>query len=56
MSAAVNIGDISEDALNLRDMMNGVLERVESVFQSYNVPLPQRTALLLAHDSSLKPV
>jgi hypothetical protein len=42
MSAAVNIGDISEDALNLRDMMNGVLERVESVFQSYNVPLPQR--------------
>lgn len=42
MSAAVNIGDISEDALNLRYMMNGVLERVESVFQSYNVPLPQR--------------
>ena len=42
MSAAVNIGDISEDALNLRVMMNGVLERVESVFQSYNVPLPQR--------------
>lgn len=42
MSAAVNIGDVSEDALNLRDMMNGILERVESVFQSYNVPLPQR--------------
>lgn len=42
MSAAVNIGDVSEDALNLRDFMDGILERVDSVFQSYNVPLPQR--------------
>lgn len=42
MSVAGNIGDFSEDALNLKDMMDGVLERVETVFQSYNVPLPQR--------------
>lgn len=33
---------VLEDATNLRDMMNGILERVESVFQSYNVELPQR--------------
>lgn len=33
---------VLEDATNLRDMMSGVLERVESVFQSYNVELPKR--------------
>jgi hypothetical protein len=33
---------VLEDATNLRDMMDGVLERVETVFQSYNVELPQR--------------
>lgn len=33
---------VLEDATNLRDMMDGILERVESVFQSYNVELPQR--------------
>lgn len=33
---------VLEDATNLRDMMNGILERVEAVFQSYNVELPQR--------------
>jgi hypothetical protein len=42
MSVAGNIGDFSEDALNLKYMMDGILERVETVFQSYNVPLPQR--------------
>jgi hypothetical protein len=42
MSVAGNISDFSEDALNLKDMMDGILERVETVFQSYNVPLPQR--------------
>lgn len=36
-----NVG-VLEDATNLRDMMNGILERVESIFQSYNVELPQR--------------
>jgi hypothetical protein len=33
---------VLEDATNLRDMMDGVLERVETIFQSYNVELPQR--------------
>lgn len=33
---------VLEDATNLRDMMDGILERVETVFQSYNVELPQR--------------
>jgi hypothetical protein len=33
---------VLEEATNLRDMMNGVLERVEGVFQSYNVELPKR--------------
>jgi len=42
MSVAGNIGDFSEDALNLKYMMDGILEKVETVFQSYNVPLPQR--------------
>jgi hypothetical protein len=33
---------VLEDATNLRDMLSGVLERVETVFQSYNVSLPQK--------------
>jgi hypothetical protein len=33
---------VLEGATNLRDMMEGVLERVEAIFQSYNVELPQR--------------
>jgi hypothetical protein len=33
---------VLEDATNLRDMMNGVLERVENIFQSYNVSLPEK--------------
>lgn len=33
---------VLEDATNLRDMMDGILERVETIFQSYNVELPQR--------------
>jgi hypothetical protein len=33
---------VLEDATNLRDMMAGVLERVEDIFQSYNVGLPAR--------------
>jgi hypothetical protein len=42
MASVVDIGDISEDALNLKYMMDGILERVEAIYQSYNVPLPQR--------------
>jgi hypothetical protein len=33
---------VLEDATNLRDMMDGIVERVETVFQSYNVNLPNR--------------
>jgi hypothetical protein len=33
---------VLEDATNLRDMLSGVLERVENVFQSYNVSLPHK--------------
>lgn len=42
MTTAMNISGASEDAFNLRNMMEGVLERVQSVFQSYNVELPNR--------------
>lgn len=42
MATAIDITGVSEDATNLRDLMQGVLERVESVFQSYNVELPKR--------------
>jgi hypothetical protein len=42
MTTLIDLSGVAEDATNLRDMMQGVLERVESVFQSYNVELPQR--------------
>lgn len=42
MTTQIDFTGVSEDATNLRDMMNGVLESVESIFQSYNVNLPQR--------------
>lgn len=42
MSTQIDFTGVSEDATNLRDMFNGVLERVEAVFQSYNVNLPRR--------------
>lgn len=38
----LDLTGVSEDAVNLREMMAGVLERVQNVFQSYNVELPQR--------------
>lgn len=41
-SNELDLTGVSEDAVNLRDMMQGVLERVQSVFQSYNVELPAR--------------
>lgn len=41
-SQELDLTGVSEDAVNLRDMMTGVLERVQSVFQSYNVELPAR--------------
>jgi len=42
VSQELDLSGVSEDAVHLRDMMEGVLERVQSVFQSYNVELPQR--------------
>jgi len=42
VSQELDLTGVSEDAVNLRDMMAGVLERVQSVFQSYNVELPRR--------------
>lgn len=42
VSQELDLTGVSEDAVNLRDMMAGVLERVQNVFQSYNVELPQR--------------
>ncbi len=41
-SNELDLTGVSEDAVNLRDMMTGVLERVQTVFQSYNVELPNR--------------
>jgi len=42
MAIAIDVSGVAEDATHLRDLMQGVLERVESVFQSYNVELPKR--------------
>lgn len=42
VSGELDLSGVSEDAVNLRDMMSGVLHRVATVFQSYNVPLPRR--------------
>jgi hypothetical protein len=42
MTTQIDVTGVSEDATNLRDMMQGVLTRVETIFQSYNVNLPQR--------------
>ena len=42
VSQELDLTGVSEDAVNLRDLMEGVLERVQSVFQSYNVELPAR--------------
>ncbi len=36
------LAGIDPDGLRLKNMLDGVLERVENVFQSYNVPLPNR--------------
>jgi hypothetical protein len=42
MATAIDISGVSEDALNLKEMMEGVLERVQNIYQSYNVELPNR--------------
>jgi hypothetical protein len=40
--AVYDIASVSEDALPLKSMLDGILARVENIFQSYNVTLPQR--------------
>lgn len=42
MATLIDLSGVSEDATNLRDMLNGVVERLENTFQSYNVELPNR--------------
>lgn len=42
MATAIDISGVAEDALNLKQMLDGVLERVEAIYQSYNVDLPSR--------------
>jgi hypothetical protein len=37
-----SIVGVSEDALNLKNLMDGILNRVVSIFQSYDIPLPTR--------------
>ena len=37
-----DLSAVSEDALPLKNLLDGVMERVEAVYQSYNVPLPNR--------------
>jgi hypothetical protein len=38
----VDITNVDDEALNIVALMNGVLQRVVSTFNSYNVPLPTR--------------
>jgi hypothetical protein len=38
----VDITNVDDEALNVVALMNGVLQRVVSTFNSYNVPLPTR--------------
>lgn len=41
-STYIDLSGVTEEATDLRDMLDGVLDRLESVFQSYNVNLPAR--------------
>ena len=38
----VDITDVDDEALNIIELMDGVLQRVVTTFNSYNVPLPTR--------------
>jgi hypothetical protein len=38
----IDVTGSTNEAMHLTDMMDGILERVEAVFQSYNVNLPSR--------------
>lgn len=40
--AIIDISGVESEALNLKDMMDKVLEKVQATYVSYNVPLPER--------------
>lgn len=40
--ASYKVSEVHPDALDLKELLEGVLERVVSIFESYNVPLPSR--------------
>jgi hypothetical protein len=40
--AAYKVSEVHPDALDLKELLEGVLERVVTIFESYNVPLPSR--------------
>jgi hypothetical protein len=40
--ATPNLNSVSEDAKALEQLMNTVLEKVETVYQSYSMPIPSR--------------
>lgn len=40
--ATVDISGVDEEALNLVDMLDGILDKVVAAFQSYSVPLPAK--------------
>jgi hypothetical protein len=42
VASVVDFSEISEDALNVKNLLDGVVERVATIYQSYNVPLPKR--------------
>lgn len=40
--AGLDVRTVSDDALHLKNMLDGIMQRVEAVYQSFNVPLPNR--------------
>lgn len=40
--AITSIADVSEDALNAKNLLDNVLATIVTIFNSYNVPLPSR--------------
>ena len=47
MAIPINVNEVSDDALNLKAMLDGIVEKIEAVFQTYNVPLPSRRYWLM---------
>lgn len=42
MASVVDFSNISEDALPVKNLLDGIVERVATIYQSHNVPLPKR--------------